>query len=150
MLEGAEEARKVQDEVKRKSEEYFRLIASRQVDEAITQVAVAGMGGNEADWKSEKLSFQGIAGEPVEISVRKITVYDNPADAPEPGLYVAADYSNEYRGVPIHCGYLMWYRPDGGEFRITREESGYVTADQLKSIPGVRLPEIRSRLRCVD
>ena len=148
-LQNEEESRRVQNEVKLKSEAYFQLIASKRIEEAVTQVAIARMGVNEARWKSDKLSFQAMAGEPLEISIRKITVYDNPAGAPEPGLYVAADFSNVYRDVPIHCGYLLWFRPVDGDFRITREETGHVTSEQLKSIPSAQLPEIKRRLRCL-
>jgi hypothetical protein len=61
---------------------------------------------------------------------------------------VAADFSNAYRNVPIHCGYLMWFRPIDGEFRIIREESGHITAEQLSRIPASQLPEIKQRFRC--
>jgi Protein of unknown function (DUF4019) len=149
MLQSAEEARQVQEEIRLKSEAYIRLIAAGRIDEAYAQVSAAGTGVDEATWKSGKRSFQETAGEPLRISIVKITVYDNPAEAPEPGLYVAADFGNEFRNIPIHCGYLMWFRPFGGNFRITREETGFVTAEQLKSIPGAQLPEIKQRLRCV-
>lgn len=148
VLQHEEEARRVQTEVKLKSEAYFQLIASKRVDEALTHVSIARMGLDKAKWKNDKLSFQEMAGEPLEISIRKITIYDNPPGAPEPGLYVAADYSNVYREVPIHCGYLLWFRPTSGEFRITREETGYVTSEQLRSIPMAQLPEIKRKLRC--
>lgn len=148
-LQNEEESRRAQNEVKLKSEAYFQFIASKRIDEAFAHIAAARMGVNEARWKSDKLSFQAMAGEPLEISIKKITVYDNPAGAPEPGLYVAADYSNVYRNVPIHCGYLLWFRQSGGEFRITREETGHVTSEQLKSIPSSQLPEIKRALRCV-
>jgi hypothetical protein len=108
------------------------------------------MNQNEESWKIGKRSFQQLAGDPVEIKITKVTVYDNPATAPEPGLYVAADYSNVYRNAPIHCGYLMWFRSIGGEFRITREETGHVTAEQLKTIPSSQIPEIKQKLRCVS
>lgn len=149
ILQNDEESRKVQNEVKIMSEAYFQFIASKQIDKALTQVAIARMGVNEARWKRDKLSFRAMTGEPLEISIRNVTVYDNPAEAPEPGLYVAADYSNVYRNVPIHCGFLMWFRPIGGELRITREETGHVTSEQLKSIPSAQLPEIKRRLRCL-
>jgi hypothetical protein len=149
-LRNEEEAKKVQNEVRLKSEAYFRLIASRRVDEVLTHMTAAlRMSINEAKWKSDKLSFQAMAGEPLQISITKITVYDNPANAPEPGLYVAADYSNVYRKMPIHCGFLMWFRPIGGEFRVTREETGHVTSEQLGSIPSAQLPEVKRKLRCV-
>ena len=148
-LHTTEESRQVQEEVGRKSEAYFRLIAAGRLDEAYAQISAAAMGVDEASWRSEKKAFHLAAGEPVRISIVKITVYDNPAEAPEPGLYVAADFGNEFKNIPIHCGYLMWFRPVGGTFRITREETGYVTAEQLKAIPSTQLPEIKQRLRCV-
>jgi hypothetical protein len=148
-LQNDEESQRAQNEVRLKSQEYFQLIASKRVDEALTHLAIAGMGVDEARWKSNKLSFQAMTGAPLEISITKITVYDNPAGAPAPGLYIAADYSNVYRDVPIHCGYLMWFRPVGGEFRITREETGHVTSEQLRSIPSAQLPEVKRRLRCL-
>jgi hypothetical protein len=149
-LQTAEESRRVQEEIRIKSEAYIRLIAAGRLDEAYAQVSAAGTGVDEATWKSGKLSFQEAAGEPLRISIVKITVYDNPAEAPEPGLYVAADFGNEFRNIPIHCGYLMWFRPLGGHFRITREETGFVTAEQLTSIPSTQLPAIKQRLRCVE
>ena len=149
-LRTVQEAEHVQEDVRLRSEAYFGLISKYRIEEAYAQVSVAGLGMDEATWKSGKSSFQRMAGEPVRISISKVTVYDNPAEAPEPGLYVAADYSNEYTNVPLHCGYLMWFRPIGGDFRITREETGYVTAEQLKSIPDARLPEIKQKLRCAE
>ena len=75
-------------------------------------------------------------------------MYDNPREAPAPGVYVAVDFSNAYRNVPFECGYVMWSRPTGGEFRITRQETGHITAEQLRTIPAAQLPEIKRRLRC--
>jgi hypothetical protein len=140
----------IQAEIGKKSEAYFRLLAAKQFEEAFAEASGPALGADQAKWKQDNQAFQAIAGEPVTISIVKITVYDNPAEAPEPGLYVAADFSNTYANVPIHCGYLVWYRPVGGrEFKITRLETGYVTSEQLKGIPGSQLPDIKQRLRCV-
>jgi hypothetical protein len=149
ILRGEEETQKVRNEVRARSEAYFKHIALKQVDEAFAQLTPTLRSTvNGARWKADKLSFQAAAGVQTQVSIAKVTVYDNPAGAPEPGLYVAADYSNSYREVPIHCGYLMWFRPVGGDFRITREETGYVTSEQIKSIPNEQLSEIRRKLRC--
>jgi hypothetical protein len=43
----------------------------------------------------------------------------------------------------------MWFRPPGGKFLITREETGHVTAEQLRSIPAAQHVELRQRLRCI-
>lgn len=144
-----EESQRVQNDIRLRSEEYFRLIADRCFDDAYSQLSADVIGVDEAKWKHEKQSFQLTAGEPLQISIVKVTVYDNPPEAPEPGLYVAADFSNVYKNIPIHCGYLMWFRSNGGSFSITREETGHVTAEQLKSIPTAQVPEIRRMLRCV-
>jgi hypothetical protein len=114
-LKSEQEAEAVRKMVKLKSESYFNLIASKRVDEALKHVDVTRMRLDEAKWKSSKLSFQATVGERRQILIAKITVYDNPANAPEPGLYVAADYSNVFAEAPIHCGYLLWFRPAGGD-----------------------------------
>jgi hypothetical protein len=147
-LTSESESQRAQDEVVKLSESYFQLIATTRFDQAHAMVSDTGIGANAEKWKSDKQSFQQLAGDIDRIVISKITVYDNPAEAPEPGLYIAADYTNAYSRVPFHCGYLMWFRPVGGTFRITREETGYVTTEQLKAIPSAQHAEILQRLRC--
>ena len=149
-LSTPEASRSVQDDIRLRSEAWFRLITDKRVDEAYEQMSAGSRGGDEAAWKRDMLSFQATAGKPLQISIAKVTLYDNPAEAPEPGLYVAADFNNRYENVPVHCGYLMWFRPIGGEFLISRTEIGVITAEQLKSIPAAQLPEFKQRMRCVD
>lgn len=144
-----EQARAIEAQVRASTEAHFRLLAANRLDEAFAQVDARLMGQDELAWKRARQSFQALAGAPVQLSIAKITVYDNPAEAREPGLYVAADYVNEYRNVPVHCGYLIWFRPPGGgDFRVTREETGHITAEQMKSIPPDQLPAIKRSLRC--
>jgi hypothetical protein len=149
-LKNVEESLSIQKELKLKSQNYFELLSSKQAEKAMTYIAITGMGVSEAKWKSDKQSFYANAGEQIQIAIVKMTVYDNPVNAPEPGLYIAADYSNSYSKTPFHCGYLMWFRPIGGEFQITREESGHMTSEQFKSIPKDKLPAIKRGLRCVE
>jgi len=150
-LTSPDEGQSIQNDIKSKSEAHFRLLAAKRYDEAYAEVSGPALNTDQAKWRENNQAFQTIAGEPVAISIVKITVYDNPAEAPEAGLYVAADFSNSYVSVPIYCGYLMWFRPIGGsEFKITRLENGYVTSEQLKTIPSAQLPEIKQKLRCVD
>ena len=149
-LKSPDEAQSIQNDIKRKSEAYFRLLAAKLYDEAYAEVSGPALGTDQAKWSEDNQAFQTIAGEPIAVSVVRVTVYDNPEEAPEPGLYVAADFSNIYANVPIHCGYLMWFRPiSDSEFKITRLETGYVTSEQLKTIPSNQLPEIKQKLRCV-
>ena len=147
-LQTPEQTRVIEAQIRARTEAYFRLLAAGRLDELYPQVDARAMGQDEQAWKRAKQDFQALAGEPVKLVIAKITVYDNPQEAREAGLYIAADYSNEYRNLPVHCGYLMWFRPIGGsDFRVTREETGHITADQLKSIPAAQLPEIKRSLR---
>lgn len=106
-LKNAEESLSVQNELKLKSRHYFELIASKQLDQAVTYVATTSMGASEAKWQKDKLSFQLRVGERIQIAIVKMTVYDNPLCAPKLGLYVVGDYNNSYSDMPVHCGYLM-------------------------------------------
>lgn len=149
-LRSTEESQDLQRQIRARSEAYFKMLADDRVDDAYAEVDGEGMGVDAATWKSQKRSLQTLAGRPVQISIAKITVYDNPAAAARPGLYIAADYVNEYQNTPLYCGYLMWFRPANGEFRIIREETGYMTAADYKGLPAADLPATRSKLRCVQ
>jgi hypothetical protein len=140
---------KTQDEVRSRSEHYFHLLSDNKIDDAYEEMSKTQKAWDEVTWKREKKDFQSKAGKPRSITIVKITLYKNPAEAPEPGLYVAADYSNVYDNAPIQCGYLMWFRTKSGNFEITREETGFVTSEQLKQIPAEQVPELKAKLRCV-
>jgi len=149
MLKSAQEAQRVREDIKSRSEAWFRMLAADRFDDAYAQILESTLGTDKAAWEGDQRSFQSLAGDPRSISVVAITVYDNPADAPAPGLYVAADFNNTYQNVPFQCGYLVWYRPEGGDFGITRMDIGHVTAEQLKAIPEAQLPELKRKLGCV-
>ncbi|HET6629696.1 MAG TPA: DUF4019 domain-containing protein [Woeseiaceae bacterium] len=101
------------------------------------------------EWAAQMDTFRDEAGPVVTINIHKITVYDNPANAPTPGLYIAADYQNSLRNAPYHCGYLMWFRAgDSGEFQIIREESGVLTDKNLNQIPEKDHEHVLAELRC--
>jgi Protein of unknown function (DUF4019) len=148
VLKSAAEGRAVEGGIRKLTEAHFRLLATGKFDAAVAQVDVAGLGGDAASWMKNEKSFQSVAGTPTSIEILKVTVYDNPEGAPKPGLYVAADFKNAYANVPFQCGYLMWFREPDGRFRITRQEKGHVTAEQLKAIPDGQHAEIKRRLRC--
>jgi hypothetical protein len=144
-----EESERARAEVTRLSEDYFRLLAAKKFDTAYSQMREGAIGQDKATWERDKQSFQVLAGDPIAISIVKLTVYDNPPEAPEPGLYVAADFMNAYENVPYECGYLMWHRRNGGTFGITRTEVGHVTKGGLERIPEAQRPELLQKLRCV-
>ena len=82
------------------------------------------------------------------INVYSITVYDNPPNSPRPGLYVAADYQNSLQEGSYHCGFLVWFRGESGDFEITREETGLISYEDLKMIPEESLEDVLAQMRC--
>ena len=147
-LGSPEEERHVRDEILKASEGYFRLLDDGKVEQAYALMAQTSAGPDKATWMAGKQSFHSVAGSLKSVSIVKITVYDNPPDAPAPGLYVAADFQNSYKSTPYECGYLMWFRPVGGAFSITRTESGFVSSEVLERIPEDQRPDLLRKLEC--
>jgi hypothetical protein len=131
-----------------RTEHYFRLINDAKIDEAFQDLSPESGLWDAASWTRLKREFQAMAGPLQRIAVTKVTVYANPKSAAKPGLYVAADYRNTWQNVPIHCGYLMWYRMQNGEFRIIREETGHITAGDWQAMPEAQRQNVAQQLRC--
>ncbi len=149
-LTSESEAQAIRNQVLVLSETYFNDIASSKFDKAYSVLADSMRSfSTKTSWVSEKNTFQSQVGDPRQITISKLTLYDNPPGAPNPGIYVAADYYNEFSNAPIHCGYVMWFKGQDGNFKIIREESGLVTSEQLAAIPTEQLPIVKQRLRCV-
>lgn len=100
------------------------------------------------DWQANVSKFLEETGPIDSVSVWRVTVYDNPPNAPEPGIYVAADYQNSFAKAPYHCGYLIWYSANGQDFKITREESGHLSNESLESIKDEALDNILREFGC--
>jgi len=89
-------------------------------------------------------------GQLVNRDIWRITLYNNPENAPNPGLYIAADYENIYEKSPVHCGYVVWYIPttQSESFTVVREEYGNITTDMLDAIAKENLQSVRKKLGC--
>ena len=66
-----------------------------------------------------------------ERRVMRTTVYENPASAPEPGLYIAFDYVGRFEKADRNCGYIIMHQLAPGEpFRTTRTDQTFLANDQ--------------------
>jgi hypothetical protein len=102
-----------------------------------------------ADWSAAAGSFNAEAGPVRARRVVEISWYNHPSDAPEPGIYVAADYSAEFEKLEFVCGYLMWRLQPDGSFRLVREEQNMVHKRD-KPMAAIDRTPLRTRLGCKD
>ena len=78
------------------------------------------------DWVAKARDFNEQAGAVRARRVTDISWYSNPPEAPEPGLYVAADLNGAFENVEFLCGYVVWKLDADGSFRVVREEQNFV------------------------
>lgn len=121
----------------RYAEAYRQLSPRQQADRSLIE------------WTFAATAFNAEAGAVRARRVVEISWYNHPADAPEPGIYVAADYSAEFEKLEFVCGYLMWrLQPDGG-FRLVREEQNLVHK-RGRAMPAIDRDPLRARMGCKD
>jgi hypothetical protein len=59
-------------------------------------------------WKKKESDYFTESGSLIHGDVWRLTMYNNPDNSPQPGVYIAADYESSYDNHPIHYGYVMW------------------------------------------
>ncbi|HEX8443386.1 MAG TPA: DUF4019 domain-containing protein [Allosphingosinicella sp.] len=104
-----------------------------------------------AEWTRSARGFNAEAGAVRGRRVVEITWYKNPEGAPEPGLYVAADFSADFERAEFVCGYLMWQVQPDGTFRLAREEQNMAPKRPSgRAIAQIDRDPLRSRMGCKD
>jgi hypothetical protein len=143
------EERIVQKQIVSLSESYFADIFSGNYERAFAFLS-ANMRSHRTleEWSAQMDRMRAETGSITAINIHTITIYDNPPNAPKPGLYVAADYQNSLEKAPFHCGYLIWFRGENSEFEITREEIGLLTYKVLEQIPEESHKDVLAQMRC--
>lgn len=101
-------------------------------------------------WRSPRAAFNAAAGLPNHREVVRLTWYDDPAGAPTPGRYVAADYRGDYAHAGFYCGYVMWHLQPDGTYRIVREEEAQMPDEIAKKFTSEELASARAQVQCRD
>lgn len=102
-----------------------------------------------AAWTEAARSFNQAAGRALGRRVVEISWYNHPSDAPEPGIYVAADYSAEFEKLEFVCGYVMWRLLPDGSLRLAREEQN-LARKRGRPMHEIDRKPLRARLGCKD
>ena len=103
-----------------------------------------------SEWKNSKKPYWVDFGDAVIPEITRVTVYFDPPNVPEPRVYIAADYTAEKTATYLYCGCLMWVHDSGDEFRIVREESGFIGPDQMNQISSSQRPHLKQLFNCID
>ena len=104
----------------------------------------------ERDWIAMTRDFNQQAGAVRARRVTDISWYRDPPEAPEPGLYVAADLNGAFENVELLCGYVMWKLDSDGSFRLVREEQNFLERRRgANQAPLDRAP-LRAQMGCKD
>ena len=143
-----ESADAVRARIRRLSSDYLRDLAEGGPD------AVMDRRSNTLDAMARRVQARTgerdrETGAVLSLDVTELTIYDDPPSAPQPGLYVAADYTARFETVPVQCGYLVWLRDaaaalgdrEDARWTVVREEATRLSAAQLAGLT----PEARAR-----
>ena len=102
------------------------------------------------EWVAARNAFNAKAGAGAVPMVVRLSWYDNPANAPTPGRYVAADYRVDYPSTAFTCGYVAWLLQGDGNYLIVREEEGQMTPDMMATLTPEQRSTVRAQLQCRD
>jgi hypothetical protein len=105
-----------------------------------------GMGLSLKEWKSSSDDFTAKTGAAVSHKVMKLTWYKDPQNAPEPGIYAAADFVDHYDKA-TDCGYLSMHQKPDGSFLVIHEQDGFIP-NQSNMTPA-QIAEYKTKLGCV-
>jgi hypothetical protein len=100
--------------------------------------------------RAARAAFNKAVGLPDNREVVRLTWYDDPAGAPQPGRYVAADYRGDYPHAGFYCGYVVWLLQLDGSYRIVREEEAQMPDEVAKKFSPEELAAARTQVQCRD
>lgn len=127
-------------EIQRLSARYFEHVDRKEYD-AVYAMFTDGMRAAAPfrEWQDLLRETHRDWGKLEQRKLTNVTWYDNPPNAPQPGLYVAVDYVSRYANLAQHTEFLVWYRErDGLPFALTRHETNAV--DKASAAKGASHP----------
>ena len=102
----------------------------------------------EPDWIAMARDFNEQAGAVRARRVTNISWYSDPPEAPEPGLYVAADLNGTFENVEFLCGYIVWRLEADGSLRLVREEQNFVERRRGAKLAQLDRVSLRAEMGC--
>ncbi len=91
------------------------------------------------EWRKNKKAFRKESGGSGKYENLKLTWYDNPPNASEPGVYVAFDFTCVFPELERCSGVLILHQTPSGAFKVVREESNLMDKKTAASIDKMEL-----------
>jgi hypothetical protein len=98
-------------------------------------------------WEADMRVVYGQAGAAEGRTLKKVTWYKNPANAP-PGIYAAVDFSSQFAELSLHCGFVAMQQQLDGSFGVAREEENSIPRREMSKLSPEALQRIRAQYRC--
>lgn len=137
--------------IRRRTTEYLMAKVAVDADAAYAMLSEAMRGyTSPSEWATARSAFNAKAGDGAAPTVVRLSWYDNPANAPTPGRYVAADYRVDYPSTAFTCGYVVWLLRGNGNYLAVREEEGQMTPDIMATLTPEQRSMVRAQLQCRD
>lgn len=77
---------------------------------------------SETEWEKSLVEERESFGNLVSRDLLRAVVYQDPQNAPIPGLYIAVEFDSVYERAPRHFQYLMLHSQNGEPFKLMRRE----------------------------
>jgi hypothetical protein len=130
-----------------RTREYFDARDMGKTEEAYSMFSPTQRATVRFDtWRDAIHAFNARAGAPKGRFVRKVTWYKDPPQ--RMGIYAAVDFSSQFDGLALHCGYVIWQAQPDGTFGLTREEDNVIDRAMAEKLQRGQLEQIRAQFRC--
>jgi len=98
-------------------------------------------------WRADRVQFRAKVGAFEGRTIRKLTWYRNPPGA-QPGIYAAADFSDQFENAALHCGYVAWHQRMDGAFEIVHEEDNLIDKPTAARMSPEMLQRAHAAFKC--
>lgn len=98
-------------------------------------------------WRADRAQFRAKVGAFQSRTIRKLTWYRNPPGA-QPGIYVAADFSDQFENSALHCGYVAWHQRMDGSFEIVHEEDNLIDKPTAARMSPEQMQRAHAAFKC--
>ncbi len=75
------------------------------------------------EWRNSVAERKAQLGQLLSRKLKRVVWYENPANAPLPGTYVAVEFDSDYEHTDKHFQYIMLHSQHGEPFRVMRHQS---------------------------